>query len=58
MELDEKKVGLAVIAVMLVSFIWMITTGIAAGNIIPLIIFSVSLSTAVVLFGDWFRSEE
>ncbi len=58
MEWDEKKVGFVVVAVMLLSFVWMVMTGISAGNLIPLVVFSVSLSFAVVLFGDWFGKKE
>jgi len=58
MELEEKKVGLFLMAAMIISFVWMVMTGISAGNIIPVAVFSVSLSAIVVLFGDWFKNEE
>jgi hypothetical protein len=58
MEWDEKKAGLALIAAMVISLVWMIVTDISGGNLIPLIAFSVSLSAIVVLFGDWFGKEE
>ncbi len=58
MEWDEKKVGLLVIAAMLLSFVWMITTGISAANILPVLTFSITLSFALVIFGDWFGKEE
>ncbi len=57
MEWDEKKAGLALIAAMVISLVWIILTDISGGNLIPLIVFSVSLSAIVVLFGDWFGKE-
>ena len=58
MEWDEKKAGLILMALMLVSFVWMVTTGVSVANLLPLVIFSVSLSAVIVLFGDWFGNEE
>jgi hypothetical protein len=54
-EWDEKKVSLAVIAVMFVSLSGMIYAGIGKNEgLIMLAVFSVTLATATVLFGDWF----
>ncbi len=58
MEWEEKNVGLVLLAAMIISFVWMVMTGVAAGNLIPLVVFSVSLSAILVLFGDWFKNEE
>jgi uncharacterized membrane protein len=58
MEWNEKKAGLALLAVMIISFAWMFLTGISGANLIPLIVFSVSLSAILVLFGDWFSEKE
>lgn len=58
MEWEENKVGLVLLAAMIISFVWMFMTGISGGNLIPLVLFSVSLSAIVVLFGDWFNNEE
>ena len=58
MEWDEKKAGLILVAAMVISLALMILTGITAGNLIPLIAFSVSLSAMVGLFGGWFGKEE
>lgn len=58
MDLDEKKVGLIVIAAMVISFVWMVNTGISSANLLPLVVFTVTLSTAAVLFGDWFDNDE
>ena len=58
MEWDEQKAGLALMAVIIISFAWMVMTGISDANLIPLVVFSVSLSAALVLFGDWFGKEK
>jgi uncharacterized membrane protein len=55
---EEREVGLVLLAVAIVSFVWMVMTGISAGNLIPLAVFSVSFSAMLVLFGDWFSNEE
>ena len=58
MGMDEKKVGLLVLAAMLVSLAGMIVFGVGANeNSWYLIIFSFALAFSVVFFGDWFGGE-
>jgi hypothetical protein len=58
MEWDEKKTGLVAFAAMVISFVWMVMTGIGGDNIVPLAVFALSISTMAVLFGDGLKKEE
>jgi hypothetical protein len=59
MEWDEKKIGLAVLAAMIISMIGMASFGIGQNEkLIFLAIFSVTVSIAVLFFGEWFEREE
>jgi hypothetical protein len=49
--------GIVTIALMLTSLAGMVVTGIGE-NPIPLAMFSITLSIAIVLFGTWFTDEK
>ena len=58
-EIDEKKAGLIILAVMIASLAGIAAYGVGGEwQLVPLAAFSVSISAAVVLFGGWFEEEK
>jgi hypothetical protein len=57
--MDEKKLGLGIIAVMLISLIGTVYGGISQGaGSVMLFVFSLCIAFAILFFDDWFGAEK